>query len=552
MGLDRSWARHGLALLIYTGVFCAILLPKLLPLRPGRFLSSGPADGAIFLWSIGWWPHAVAHGILLPYTHALFAPTGTNLVWTTSIPVPSLILWPVTRAFGAFATFNVLSILAPVSAATATYLLVHRVTRGWWPSFVGGLLFALSPLETTQLAFGHLNLTLVALVPLAAYLVVRHLEGSIRPTLFVLLLGLLLGAQFGTSTEVLLTMTLFGGIVLLLLYVWDVDRRPALRRCVMLVGLAYVVAGILASPMLYTALALPHPHGVSSIGRSTLVPMSGLRTEFGSRPAPSPTGTVRPASGVSRSAVALLQLPQIAVLLHLMWTRRRGPVARTLAAAALIAAVCAAGVVVVGSTVLPTPWSFAARLPLLRLARPQRLTMFVWLIGAVGAGVWLATRRRAAVRVGVAVLLLGATLPALWKGSWTSSIQTPSILGAGDPVLTSGANVLVVAGPRGPRSHQAVDLALPTVWQMESGFSFRLADAYVGSFPPQFPAAVRRLVFDQPFLPGQAATILPWLRRAGVRAVLLTHPTPAALARVQRLLGAGPVRVRGLVLFRVA
>ena len=95
--------------------------------------------------------------------------------------MPSLILWPMTRAFGAFATFNALSILAPVGAATTTYLLVHRVTCRWWPSFVAGLLFALSPLETTELALGHLNLTLVALLPLAAYLVVRTWRGRFVP-----------------------------------------------------------------------------------------------------------------------------------------------------------------------------------------------------------------------------------------------------------------------------------------------------------------------------------------------------------------------------------
>jgi hypothetical protein len=552
ISLDRSWTRLGLALLMYVGVFCAILLPKVLPLRSGRFLSNSPADGAIFLWSIGWWPYAVAHGIVLPYTHALFAPAGTNLVWTTSIPVPSLILWPVTRAFGTFATFNALSILAPVGAATATYLLVHRVTRRWWPSFVAGLLFALSPLETTELALGHLNLTLVALLPLAAYLVVRHLEGSIHPAVFVLSLGFVLGAQLGTSSEVFLTMTLFGAIAILLLYILDRRLRPALRRCVMLVGLAYLVGGGLGSPMLFTALALPHPNGVSSIGRSTVAPMSGVRTVFGSRPVASAAGTPRAATGVSRGAVALLQLPLIAVLLHLAWTGRRGPVTRALAATALIAAVCAAGVVVVGSSVLPTPWSLAAHVPLLRLVRPQRVTMFVWLIGAVGAGVWLATRRRTAVRLGVALLVIVAALPALWRGSWTSSIPTAPFLGAGGLGLTAGANVLVVAGPGGPGSHQLEDLAVPAVWQMESRFSFRLADAYVGSLPPPLPPAVRRLVFDQPLLPGDAAAILPWLRRAGVRAVLLMHPTRAAVARVQGLLRAGPAHVHGLVLFRVA
>ena len=144
-------------------------------------MASDPADGAILLWSLGWWPHAIGHGHLLPYTHALFAPPGTNLAWTTSMPAPGILLAPLTQAFGPLVTFNVLSLLAPITAAWTTALLVRRITGRWPPSLLAGFLFALSPLELDQIAVGHLNLSLTALVPLAVYLVVRSAEGSMRP-----------------------------------------------------------------------------------------------------------------------------------------------------------------------------------------------------------------------------------------------------------------------------------------------------------------------------------------------------------------------------------
>jgi hypothetical protein len=545
---ESAGPRHAAAFALYGSVVCAMLLPKLLPGHPRQILSNSPADGAIFLWSLGWWSHAIGHGDLLPYTHAVFAPGGTNLAWTTSIPLPSLLLVPVTHVFGIFAAFNILALLAPVTAAWATYLLVHRVTGRWLASLAAGLLFALSPLEMTEVAIGHVNVSLTALIPLGAYLLVRQLEGSISPRIFVSLLGLVLAAELGVSTEVFATATLFGLIALLLLYAWDRDRRPALRRCARLVGLGYVLAGIIASPILYAALALPHPADLASTSRSPM-PMSGVRTLVPHTSALR-SGLLHPSRNDSLSAVLLLVLPLAAILLHMGWRRRREPVLRALAATAALALACSVGILVVGSTTLPTPWALAMHVPLLRLVRPQRFTAFFWLAASVGVGVWLAERPRAWRRWAAAALVVATTLPVLWWGSWTSVIPPSPFRGAAEPSLASSENVLVLTGPA-VGSGQFDDLAFPTVWQAESGFSFRLADAYVGSFPPPLPASVRRLVFDDPLLPGDGAALMTWFRRAGVGAIVLMRPTPPAVSAVQDLLGTAPMMVGGVALFSV-
>jgi hypothetical protein len=542
--------RHVVALIAYGGIACCLLLPKLLPIRPGQLLSNSPADGSIFLWSLGWWPHAVTHGSLLPYTHAVFAPGGTNLAWTTSIPLPSLLLAPVTRTFGTFAAFNALSLLAPTTAAWTTYLLVHRLTRRWWPSLAAGLVFALSPLETREVAIGHVNLSLVALVPLAAYLVVRELEGSLRPAAFVPMLGLVLAGEIGVSTEIFATTSLFGLIALLLVYAWDRPRRPALRRCAKLVGLGYAAAALLASPMLYAAFAMPHPRGLSSVAGSP-TPFSGIRTHIITDPIAIRAGLLRQSIAGSLTGQVLVAIPLLAVLLHLVWRRRRGPVVRALAATAVVALACSPGIVVVGATVIPSPWALVTHVPLLRLVRPQRLTMFAWLIASVGVGVWLAERQRSWRRWGAAALVLAAMLPAMWLGSWTTVVVRPPFFADARRYLASGGNVAIVAGP-GPGSVQLEDLAYPTVWQVDSGFSFRLADAYVGSFPPELPTAVSHLVFGKALLPDESSVVLAWLRRAEVRAILVMRPTQAAVWSVSALLGADPLWLGGVALFRVA
>ena len=46
-GAETAAYRHLAALAGYAAVFCALLLPKLLPGEPGRILSNSPADGAL-------------------------------------------------------------------------------------------------------------------------------------------------------------------------------------------------------------------------------------------------------------------------------------------------------------------------------------------------------------------------------------------------------------------------------------------------------------------------------------------------------------------------
>jgi hypothetical protein len=369
--------------------------------------------------------------------------------------------------------------------------------------------------------------------------VVRRLEGSLHPWAFVSLLGITLAAQFGVSTEVFATTALFGAIALLLGYVFDRDGRSGIRRCAALIGLGYGLACLLVSPLLYTAFALPHPAGLASTGPS-VSPMSGVRTYLRLTPTRPRSGLLQTGSGGSSLLTVLFVLPLLAILLHLAWRRRREPVVRALFVTALIALLFSAGIVVVGSRDLPTPWALMNRIPLVRLIRPQRLTMFAWLVASVGVGVWLSDRHSSRRRWAAGTLAAAALLPAFWLGSWTSVIQTPRFIAASRPYLASGTNVAVVAGP-GPVSLKLNDLAFPTVWQVESNFSFRLANAYVGSFPPTLPLAVRRFEFGAPLLPGQESMVRAWLKQADVGAVLVLRPTPTVVRPLQQLLGTEPI-----------
>jgi hypothetical protein len=540
-------ARHAIALVAYVCVL-GVLIGFPLIGGHGRFLSNSPADGSIFLWALGWWPQALVHGDLLPYTHVLFAPAGTNLAWTTSLPVPGLFLAPVTALFGPVATFNLLAVLAPVTAAWATYLVVHRLTCRWWPAFLSGLLFALSPLEMREVAIGHLNLTLVAMIPLAVYLIVCRLQGSLRAVPFITALGAVMAVQIGISTEVFLTMVSVGALTLALIAAFDRDRRRAIAGLATLMLGALATAAVLASPLLYAALVYAHPAGVLS-STNMPTPISGTRTLIGSpgTALTAPAGSRSTSGTIAAIALGAFVVMACAINATLLWSRRRSRTAWALAVTAATVLMCYPGTVSIGTTALPSPWGLVQRLPLFGLVRPQRLTIYVWLLAAVVAGLWVAARPRSTARLLAVGVMIAAAIPGVVLGPRTSVIRAePPLAQAG---ISSEVNIFVVAGPSGSAGARAADLAFPAVWQAESGFRFRLADAYVGSFHPALPAAVGRFA-DGVVPAGRGdAGILEWLRRSGVRAVMVMHPSEALDTSIQRLLGTAGTRVGTVELF---
>ena len=75
---------------------------------------------------------------------AIFAPDGFNLMWTTSVPGPSLLVAPITLTAGPLVAYNVLALLAPALSAFTAFLLCRHVTGRTWPSLVGGYIFGFS------------------------------------------------------------------------------------------------------------------------------------------------------------------------------------------------------------------------------------------------------------------------------------------------------------------------------------------------------------------------------------------------------------------------
>ncbi len=106
---------------------------------------------------------------------------------------------PVTALFGPIFSYNVVSIASPALAAFTAYLLCRRGRREL-PAVVGGYLFGFSSYEFGQL-LGHLNLTLIFLIPVMVHLALRRIDREISRRYYVLAMALVLILQAGLSTE---------------------------------------------------------------------------------------------------------------------------------------------------------------------------------------------------------------------------------------------------------------------------------------------------------------------------------------------------------------
>jgi hypothetical protein len=159
-------------------------------------------DADEYTWFLGWVPYAIGHGLNpLGSTFANF-PHGVNLMWNTSLLLPSFIVSPITVIFGAAFSYNVLATAAPALCTTFAYIAFRRWTAPI-PALAGALIFGFSSYLVAQ-SVGHLAQTFVMSAPLFLIVLDRLLVvQASKPWLDGLMLGGLAWAQLLTGEEVL-------------------------------------------------------------------------------------------------------------------------------------------------------------------------------------------------------------------------------------------------------------------------------------------------------------------------------------------------------------
>lgn len=493
-----------------------------------RYIGSGPDPTNMFMWSLAWWPYALTHGVNPFLSGYIWAPLGFNVTWLTSIPFLSLLMAPATALLGPVGSYNLLMMLAPVLGAFFGFVLIRKLSRSWWVGLWGGYIFGFSSYELGQM-LGHPNLAFEAFVPLMIYIVLSMYErrDQLRPWWPPLAIGLVLTAQFATSSETFATVSIFG--LLFLGIAWLVVRpaRPALRWTLRTVLLAYGVALVLLTPILVFMFrdvpfsrVLVTPAYYSTDLLNMVVPtkvsllgpqLSRLSADF---------------TGNTSEQGAYLGLPLLILLVSAVVATWRSPWMRAVSWTLMAVAVASLGPLlhVAGVTLGPVvhrghqsfglmPWALFSHLPLIGHALPSRFTLFIALLAAIVAGEYLRTIHWG-IAVPVALLSVILLLPNLsgGPGLWWSRLSIPRLISSGQVHRFVAPGATVLALPAGAGGNWMLDQAM-------TGFSFRLEESY-------------------PYVP------LAWQSRPMARALFAGRiPTgPQASLRFRQLLAFGQVQ----------
>jgi hypothetical protein len=513
-------------------------------------------DQGAFVWFLDWGARALAHVHNPLSTTAIFAPDGYNLAWAASIQGPALLMAPVTLLAGPVASFNMLAIAAPAGAAWTAYLLCRQlVPERQAPALAGGLLFGFGTYETAEMV-NHLNLALVALVPLAALLVLRRHARTISRPAFVAGLAILLALQLWTSTEVLASMVMFGTLALgLVALLAGRARRRAIWVTATETLAAVALAAVLAAPFLYQAFRYPNPvQGIS--GANGGVDVANFLTPTRVTWAPGIGPLAASAAGLQGNLseqLAYVGLPLLLLLSAFAISFRRSLAGRAVGSFILIATVASLGGHLIGSgrqTALSLPWGVVAQLPLVRFAIPARFALYVWLAAAVAAAYWLAGGRPAnrVARWGLFGLVAASLAPNVTGVPWATRVDAPRLLRS--PALAryvmTGSTVLAL--PFGISGDSMF-------WQVHAGFHFRLAGGYVSvSLPAEYRPAIHLIhaLEGNSFSGSLTPRLCGFLRMTGSSVILLRDGRAGSWQRLLGPLGITPLRAGGFRVYPLA
>ncbi len=448
--------------------------------HPGRVLIGTGVDPQIFVWSLAWWPYAILHGLNPIVTHAVWAPVGVNLAWTTSVPGIALPLAPVTLLFGPVVSYNVAAILLPALAASTAYVLCERLTAHRLASVLGGAFFGFSPYMAGH-EEGHLHMSSVFLLPVIALLVLDRLEARTGTRSFVLRLGVVVAWQLLLSTEVVLTVTVALAGALVVAYAVAPGKRRALRAVIRPLVAAYGFGALLTAPFVWYAL---RHFETGSINRPADFPADLANLVIPTRLAWLTTGwTVTRADrfvGNLSENGAYLGFPAIAIAVVYLFHTRRSVGARFLAVSLGVVLIAELGtrLHVAGHSLVALPWRAVQDVPGLSNVLPVRLSVFAALTMSVILASFVARGPGPdRGRMLAALVALLVILPSPTATAWNGAIDRPSFFTSdlAQRCLRSGETVLALPYP---------NQTSMMVWQAEARFRFRLANGNLRPDPP--------------------------------------------------------------------
>lgn len=466
-----------LALVIYLFVWTITkTFPLLLHLgRPA--LDQGGMDPNFFVWTLNWWPYAIAHGLNPLHTSIVEAPGGTSLAWITTMPPVALLMAPITVTAGPVVSYNLLLIGSLPVSAWAAFVLCRRLTGRFWAALAGGAIYGFSAYETSHFAAGQINLAFGPILPLTIYLIVLWRDGKIGTRLFTGFLALALTAQYYLFIETFAGLTVVAVIALAAGYALaGAQHRPAVARLIRLTALAYLLTLVAAAPDLWVVLSHVPPGEVRSPVGTSLDVMSLVRPQVGHAFGLNWLGR-QSAEYWNWARGGYVGIPLLVLVVLTAVTTWSSRLVRflTVMLAAIILVALGPVVLLNGHRVFRLPWARLWYLPIAHSAFPARLMVFADLVLAVIVALWLADQRRTWrmslarwLLAAGAIVVIAANMPPVFL------LQRPGLAsfvasGGYRRDLTPGSTVVVI-------SHRGNEGLL---FEAETNFYTRLAGGYL-------------------------------------------------------------------------
>src|SRR5580693_1007850 len=176
-------------------------------------------DPGLFVWDFWWMARSVEHLSNPWYTYYQAAPVGAPLAFHTLMPLPGVLMAPVTILYGPSFTYNLLSAAAPGLICYTMY----RAARLWLPSqtaaIAAGAFFGLSTMMTWNAWYEIQGALGAIFLPLAleAAVRLRRRPGWRQATI----LGVVLGAALLTDQE---SAIMAGFVAIVAVLPWLISR----------------------------------------------------------------------------------------------------------------------------------------------------------------------------------------------------------------------------------------------------------------------------------------------------------------------------------------
>ena len=452
-----------------------------------RTLGGALGDPGVFTWFLRWTPFAVGRHISPFYSDWLNHPAGVNLMWNTWVPLPGLLLAPLTHAFGPVLSLNVLLTLAYGLSAWSAYLAIHRYVPNHGAAAAGGLVYGFSPVMIGHAH--HPNLVLVFLLP---WLFVLVDEVVVRqrwsPVWLGVVLGLVAAAQLLIGEELLVATGLLAAVLVVVLAVMCPREVPGRA--------GYAAAAVAVSLLVFAPLAyLPLKAQLTGPARvhSDITPEARGSSDLLAVITPNRLSAIAPEAAVrlgdrfTGTKEAYLGVPILLVALAVLVARWGSLVVRAGFAMLAVCLLLSLGARLrVGGrpTGVPLPWTAVEGVPLVQNMVPSRLAVFTalfagLLLAAALDGLWSgggwALR---ALAVLTAVVVLAALAPPGPFRARPVVATPPFFTGGAVRALPRDGVALVVPFPRRGRTNVAM------VWQAQAGMWFKMPGGYfVGPDP---------------------------------------------------------------------